>query len=62
MRGLSIYIFTLLVFMFVWGTPSMSFFHLNLWIAYMWIFNRKIRNMTDDEINATLYNKNTKLI
>lgn len=57
MKGLSIYIFTLLIFMFVWGTPSMSFFHLNLWISYMWIFNRKMRRMTDEEINTTLYKK-----
>ncbi len=62
MRGLSIYIFTLLVFMFVWGNPSMSFFHLNLWISYMWIFNHNIRKMTDDEINATLCTQNIKAI
>lgn len=55
MRGLSIYIFTLLAFMFVWGTPSMSFLHLNLWIAYSWIFDRDIRRMTDEEIYECLY-------
>lgn len=62
MRGLAIYIFTLLGFMFVWGNPSMSFFHLNLWISYMWIFNSKLRRMTDEQINTTLYSPNTKIL
>ena len=55
MRGLSLYIFTLLVFMFIWGTPSISFLHLNMWISYVWIFNKRVRFMTDEEINKYIY-------
>lgn len=55
MKRLALYIFTLLVFMFVWGTPSFSFTYLFLWISYTWIFNTKIRNMNDYEIRRYLY-------
>ena len=55
MRGLSLYIFSLLVFMFIWGTPSISFLHLNMWISYVWIFNKRVRFMTDEEINKYIY-------
>ena len=55
MKGLAIYILTLTAFMFVWGTPAFSFTYLFLWISYIWIFNTKIRRMSDDDIRRYLY-------
>ena len=55
MKMLSIYVCICISFLYVWGTPSFSFLHLNMWIAYTWIFSSKLRKMNDAELYRTIY-------
>jgi hypothetical protein len=54
MKGMAVYIMLLFIFLFVWGTPSISFTHLYMWIAFTWINNKRLRRMTDAEIRQYL--------
>lgn len=53
-KGVALYILCLFIFIFVWGSPSVSQTHLFMWMGYAWINNRQIRLMNDDEVLAYL--------
>lgn len=50
MKGFSIYVLLLYMFVFVWGAPSFSFYHLYMWISFVWICDPVMRRMSDSEI------------
>lgn len=53
-RGVALYILCLFIFIFVWGSPSISYTHLFMWMGYTWINNKAIRKMDDKEVYAYL--------
>ena len=55
LKALAIYIAICIGFLYVWGTPSLSFLHLCMWISFILIFNSKIRKMNDQEIVTYFY-------
>lgn len=50
LKGVALYIICLFIFIFVWGTPSVSYMHLFMWMGYTWICNPKVRRMNDHEV------------
>lgn len=54
MKGLGIYVLNLTGFLYVWGTPSITYLHLFLWISYSWIFCTPLRKMNDEQITKAL--------
>lgn len=53
-KGVAIYIIILFIFIFVWGTPSFSYTHLFMWMGYVWIGDRQIRNMNNKDVYVYL--------
>ena len=50
LKGVALYIICLFIFIFVWGSPSVSYMHLFMWMGYTWICNPKVRRMNDYEV------------
>lgn len=55
LKALAIYVAICIGFLYVWGTPSFSFLHLNMWLSFVLIFNPQIRKMNDKDIAVHFY-------